>query len=153
MKLIKRLGLVTLPIVLMAIVLVQGYGAIGNAAVGEYSCYCTQPALRLTQENVYWASYADYTFDTLSVDYNVSNESTNYANAHNLQIVGTDNTEGVLSIDHGRNINMVPAGECELVTVKYSVPETVGSFTTSVWATTHDQCGTPYDYPGPMPLP
>lgn len=148
MKLIKRLGLVVVTVGLMTLVLIQGIGATGSAAVGDESCYCTQPALRLTQENVYWASYADYsqTIPVLSVNYNVSNDSTNYANAHNMQITGTSNTQEVTSIDHGRNINMVPAGECELVTVKYGVPTGVGSFMTTLSATTRDQCGTSYNY-------
>jgi len=151
MKLIKRLGLVLVTAGLMAIVLIQGIGSMGNAAVGEYSCYCSQPALRLTQENVYWGSYADYTNHALSIDYDVSNDSTNYANAHNLEILGTSNSSGVTSISHGRNVNMVSAGECELVTVKYNVPSGVSRFSTSVYATTRDQCGNTYDYPGPMP--
>ncbi|MHB8792772.1 MAG: hypothetical protein ACYC6O_05485 [Thermoleophilia bacterium] len=151
MKLIKRLGLLAVVVGLMALVLIQGIGAMGNAAVGEYTCYCSQPALRLTQENVYWGSYADYSNRTLSIDYDVSNDSANYANAHNLQILGTSNTAGVTSIDHGRNVNMVSAGECELVTVKYNVPSGVGNFNTTVYATTKDQCGTSYDYPGPIP--
>lgn len=153
MKLIKKLGLVVVTVCLIALVLVQGIGAIGNAAVGETSCYCTQPVLNLTQEKVYWGDYADYTNRTLSVDYNVSNASDNYANAHNLQIVGTRNTAGVSSIDNGRDVNMVSAGECELVTVKYNVPNGVGAFNTNVYATTKDQCGNSYDYPGPMPTP
>ncbi|MHB1325567.1 MAG: hypothetical protein ACYDGS_07385 [Thermoleophilia bacterium] len=153
MKLIKKLGLVVVTVCLIALVLVQGIGAIGNAAVGEYSCYCTQPVLSLTQEKVYWHGYADYQNRTLSIDYDVTNSSTNYANAHNLQIVGTSNSPGVTSIHHGRDINMVSAGECELVTVKYHVPPDVGSFHTRVYATTRDQCGNSYDYPGPMPLP
>jgi len=151
MKLIKRLGLVVVTVGLMTLVLIQGIGAMGNAVVGESSCYCTQPALRLTQENVYWGTYANYTNRTLSIDYDVSNDSTNYANAHNLQILGTSNTAGVTSLSHGRNVNMVSAGECELVTVKYNVPSGVGSFNTKVYVTTRDQCGTSYDYPGPMP--
>ncbi|MFA6000618.1 MAG: hypothetical protein WC828_00675 [Thermoleophilia bacterium] len=151
MKLIKRLGLMAVVGGMMSLALIQGIGATGSAAVGETSCYCSQPVLSLTQENVYWGSYADYTNRTLSIDYDVTNSSTNYANAHNLQIVGTSNTSGVISIDHGRDINMVSAGECELVTVKYDVPSGVGSFNTSVYATTKDQCGTSYDYPGPMP--
>lgn len=151
MKLIKRLGLVVVTVGLMTLVLIQGIGAMGSAAVDVYECYCSQPVLRLTQENVYWGSYADYTNRILSIDYDVSNDSANYANAHNLEIVGTSNSAGVTSIDHGRNVNMVSAGECELVTVKYNVPSGVGSFSTRVYATTKDQCGTSYDYPGPMP--
>ena len=60
MKLIQKLGLVVVTVCLIALVLVPGIGAIGNAAVGEYSCYCTQPVLSLAQENIYWGSYADY---------------------------------------------------------------------------------------------
>jgi len=136
---------------LMALALVWGISAVGSAAVGDSSCYCTQPQLTLNQERVYWSSYADYTSRNLSVDYDVSNGSTNYANAHNFEIVGTSNTAGVVSVDHGRDVNMVPAGECELITVKYSIPSGVGSFTSNVYATTHDQCGTLYSYPGSMP--
>ncbi|MBI5869750.1 MAG: hypothetical protein HZB44_02150 [Actinobacteria bacterium] len=153
MKLIKRLGLVVVTVGLMTLVLIQGIGAMGSAAVEEYACHCSQPVLRLTQENVYWGSYADYANRALSIDYDVSNDTVGYANAHNLQILGTSNTGGVTSIDHGRDINMVSAGECELVTVKYSVPTGVGAFNTRVYATTKDQCGTSYDYPGPMPTP
>ena len=150
MKLIRRLGLVVVTVGLMTLVMIQGIGATGNAAVVD-SCYCTQPILRLTQENVYWGSYADYTNRTLSIDFDVSNDSANYANAHNLQILFTSNTAGVSSIDHGRNINMVSAGKCEQVTVKYNVPPGVGAFNTRVYATARDQCGNSYDYPGPMP--
>lgn len=153
MKLIKRLGLIAVMAAMVSLVVVWGIGSVGNAAVSDDpGCYCTQPLLNLTQENVYWwGSYADYEANTLSVDYDVSNLSDNYANAHNLQIVGTNNTNGVTSIDHGRNVNMVSAGECELVTVKYKVPYEVSYFTSHVYATTHDQCGNSYDYPSPMP--
>jgi len=151
MKLIKRLGLLGLTVCLMAPVLVWGISSMGSASVGQYTCYCSQPQLSLTQENVYWGSYSDYTNHNLSVVYDVSNNSANYANAHNLQIVGTSNTNGVISVNNGRDVNMVSAGECELVTVKYSVPPGVATFNTRVYATTHDQCGTNYDYPGPMP--
>ncbi len=151
MKLITRLGLVAVPIALMALVLITGIGGVVNAAVGEYDCYCTQPQLSLAQENAYWGSYADFAGRNLSVAYHISNNSTNYANAHNLQIVGTINTAGVTLVDNGRDVNMVSAGECELLTVKYNVPEGVTAFRNNVYATTSDQCGTPYSYPEPMP--
>jgi len=113
-------------------------------------CYCTEPLLSLAIEKVYWGSVADYQNRILSVDFDISNNSENYANAHNLQILGTTNTAGVISVDQGRIINMVSAGECELVTLKYSVPEGVGSFRTNLHATTNDQCGNSYSYGGPM---
>lgn len=153
MKLTKKLGLVLVAAMLIVLALALGMVGVGSAVTppDPVSCYCTQPLLSLTQERAYWPSYADYVSHTLAVDYDVSNSSLNYANAHNLQIVGTNNTAGVVSVDHGRNVNMVSAGECELVTVRYSVPPGVGAFKSNVYATTSDQCGNAYDYPGPMP--
>ncbi|HDY69347.1 MAG TPA: hypothetical protein ENH54_00235 [Actinobacteria bacterium] len=95
---------------------------------------------------------ADYNNNQLSVDYNISNTSSNYANAKDMTIVGTVDTAGVSLVDGGRVINMVSVGECELVTVKYLVPTGVGSFTSSVYATANDQCGNSYAYPGPYPV-
>lgn len=146
MRLKSILGLFVVMAALTPLVIVWGVGAVGNAAVGEYSCYCSQPELRLTQERVYWSSMADYTSRTLSVDYDVSNDSLNYANAHNLQVLETIDTAGVYSVDHGRNINMVSAGECELLTLKYHVPAGLARFHTRVHATTNDQCGNSYGY-------
>jgi hypothetical protein len=153
MKLIHKLGLITVLAGVMALIMVMGMGGVSSATTptDPAGCYCTQPALSLTKENVYWGSMADYSNGTLSVDYDISNNSDNYANAKNMQIVGTTNTAGVLSVDHGRNINMVSAGECELVTVKYQVPPAVSVFSSTVYATTRDQCGNSYSYPGPMP--
>ena len=153
MKLTKKLGLVLAAAMLVVLTLVLGMVGVGGAVTppDPVSCYCTQPLLSLTQDRTYWPSYADYLSRTLSVDYDVSNNSLNYANAHNMQIVGTSNTAGVISVDHGRNVNMVSAGECELITVRYSVPPGVGAFRSSVYATTSDQCGNGYSYPGAMP--
>lgn len=153
MKLIHKLGLITVLAGVMALILVMGMGGVSNATApaDPAGCYCTKPALSLTRENVYWASMGDYTAGFLSVDYDVGNTSDNYANAKNLQIVGTANTGGVISVDHGRNVNMVSVDECELVTVKYQVPSGVGVFSSTVYATTKDQCGNSYSYPGPMP--
>lgn len=154
MKLKKKLGPFAVVASLMALLLILGLGSgSGNATEAEYptECYCTQPALSLAKENVYWADMGDYTAGVLSVDYDVTNSSDNFANAKNLQIVGTSNTSGVISIDHGRNVNMVSVDECQMVTVKYQVPPGVSTFSTNVYATTNDQCGNSYDYPGPMP--
>jgi len=155
MKLNRKLGLFAAIAALMILALILGTGSIVSASTppDPVSCYCTQPILSLTKGSAYWGSYSDYTSRALSVNYDISNNSANYANAHNLEIVGTANTNGVTLVDNGRNVNMVPAGECELVTVKYNVPVGVGSFNTTVYATTSDQCGSSYSYPGPMPLP
>ncbi len=148
MKLIKRLGLVAVVAGLMTIVLIQGLSGVGSAATSD-PCYCTRPRLALSLQNVYWGSYINYTSRLLSVDYDITNWSTNYANAHNVQIVGTTDSGGVILVDHGRTINMVSAGECELITLKYLVPPGVAAFTSRVHAVTSDQCGNSYTYGGP----
>ncbi|MFA5801701.1 MAG: hypothetical protein WC911_04405 [Thermoleophilia bacterium] len=155
MKLKRKLGLVAAVAALMTLALSLGASGIVSASTppDPVSCYCTQPLLSLTKASVYWGSYSDYTSRALSVNYDISNNSANYANAHSLEIVGATSTNGVTLLDNGRNVNMVPAGECELVTVKYTVPPGVGSYNTTVYATTSDQCGNSYSYPGPMPTP
>jgi hypothetical protein len=150
MKLHKKLGLVTVLASLMALVLVMGLSGTASATMGDPSCYCSQPALSLTLEKVYWGSYDDYIGRTLSVDYDIGNSS-DLANAHNFRIVGTSDTEGVILAANGRTINMVSGGECELLTLKYNVPTGVARFNSQVYATTDDQCGNSYEYPGPMP--
>ena len=150
MKLIRRLGLVAVVAGLMALVFIPGFSGIASAASADPTCYCQQPALSLTLEKVYWSSYADYTNDTLSIDYDIGNSS-DLANAHNFRIVGTSNTGGVVLTNPGRTINMVSGGECEMLTVKYNVPPGVARFNSQVYATTNDQCGNSYNYPGPMP--
>lgn len=150
MKSKGTLGLVVAVAGLTALLLMLGSGGVGNATTppDPVSCYCTQPDLSVSQSNAYWGM-GDYP-GTLSVDFNISNNSSNYANAHDLTIVGTTNSSGVLSVDHGRTINMVSAGECELVTVKYGIPGGVGSFNTHLSAETSDQCGNSYNYGAPM---
>lgn len=155
MKSKRKLGLVAVMAGMMALVIILGAGGIGTATepADPAACYCTMPELSLSTTNVYWNSVADYNNDVLSVDYNISNTSANYANAKDLQIMGTANSMGVTSIDNGRLVNMVPAGECEEITLKYSVPTGVGAFSTTVYAETSDQCGTTYAYPGTYPGP
>jgi len=153
MKIAKRLGLVAVAGGLLALAVALGLGGVGTASTppDPVSCYCTKPALSLSQNNVYWESYAAYTDRILSVDFEVTNDSTNIANAHDMHVIGTVNTNGVVSTDMGRNINVVTAGECELFTMKYNVPSGVSSFRSEVHAETQDQCGNSYSYGGPMP--
>lgn len=152
----KKLGLVAIFAAVVSVILVIGIGAMGGVSTAStppdpVSCYCTMPALSLSQVGVYWESMAAYTDGILSVDFEVHNNSSNIANAHDMHVVGTDNTNGVMTSDHGRNINVVTAGECELLTMKYSIPGGVSHFRTSVHAETHDQCGNSYTYGGAMP--
>lgn len=153
MKIVRRLGLVSVIAGLLALALATGLSSAGIASTppDPDSCYCTRPDLSLSRNDVYWESYAAYQNRILSVDFEATNNSTNIANAHDMHVIGTVNTNGVVSSSLGRTINVVTAGECELFTMKYSVPEGVSSFRTEVHAETHDQCGNSYSYGGPMP--
>ena len=156
MKMIKRLGLVAVMLALVALMVAVGLGGVGTGTAGlppdPASCYCTRPDLSLSQSAVYWEDYQAYLDRTLSVDFEIHNNSSNIANAHDMHVTGAMNTNGVVASDFGRNINVVTAGECELFTMQYDVPMGVSSFTTRVSAETHDQCGTAYSY-GPSMMP
>jgi hypothetical protein len=150
MKIIKRLGLVGVAAGLLAMMIALALGSVGSASTppDPTSCYCTMPVLSLSQNNVYWESPTAYALRTLSVDFEITNSSSNYANAHGTYVTSTVNSGDVVSIDNGRNINMVAAGECELFTMKYNVPFGVSGFQTTISAEAHDQCGNFYNYGG-----
>jgi hypothetical protein len=153
MKLMKKLGLVAVVASVVTLAIVLGSGGAGSASTpaDPDSCYCTMPVLSLTQTDAYWESMAAYSARTLSVDFEVHNNSSNIANAHDMHVVGSTDTNGVSMTDPGRNINVVTAGECELFTTDYSVPMGVSSFQTRIAAETNDQCGNSYSYGEPLP--
>lgn len=156
MKIKKKLGLVAIIGCALTLILIVGLGGSSGTVTASTppdseACYCTLPDLSLSQVDVYWENMAAYTARTLSVDYEVHNNSTNYANAKDVQVVGAVNTNGVTLSDNGRDINMVAAGECELFTMDYTVPPGAASFRTEVHAEAVDQCGNSYSYGGPMP--
>ncbi|MBI5870794.1 MAG: hypothetical protein HZB44_07565 [Actinobacteria bacterium] len=110
---------------------------------------CTAPALSLSKTNVYWASYADYTAMTLSVDYSVGNSGSNGAYA--ASIVGALNTSGVTTINAPVALGDIASGGSAAATVRYNVPVGAVSFMSTVYATADDACGNTNNYPGPMP--
>lgn len=123
---------------------------LSNAPVAE------EPALSLSKTGTYWASYADFTARTLSVDFNVNNASAGIAgNAYGVQMVGTVNTNGVTGINTPLPVGHVPAGYSSARTsvVKYNVPVGAAYFSTTVYATAEDGANNSHAYPGTMPTP
>ena len=146
-------GTLTQP-ALMAVIPDQGTGgSCGNdvAWIGEggpsKSDYCGKPSLSLSKTRIYWASYADYQAGQLSVDYSIANGSA-LAAAHNVQIAGTSNSNGVTMVSATPGGN-VPGGSNAAVTIKYQIPAGVTSFKSTVYATANDLCNNSYAYPGP----
>jgi len=113
-----------------------------------------QPDLSLHKSGVYWASYADYSTNVLSVDFNVANDSSGIAgNAYNVQLVGTANTSGVTSVNTPMSVGHIPAGygAARPSVVKYNVPTGTAYFQTNVYATGEDGAHASYAYPTAMP--
>ena len=126
--------------------------ATGSASGGfhdTYACSCTgsKPSLGLSAPSPYWASYADYTAGLLSVDWTVSNSGSN--TAYDIAITGSTDTNGVTVATAlpvtAANI-MSPAGSAS-VTLKYNVPQGVGSWHTSIAGSATDICVNSYTYP------
>gem|GEM_PF-1191467 len=125
-----------------------------TSSVYKLTFACNTPALSLSKSSVYWASYADYTSRILSVNYSVWNNGDN--EAYNAQIVGTVNSNGVTSVNTPKWVERpsgynIPVGTSGAATIKYHVPAGILAFSTHVYLTADDSCGTTHSYPVPMP--
>ncbi|MCL5882683.1 MAG: S8 family serine peptidase [Actinobacteria bacterium] len=130
----------------------------GNTAPisGYFTVACSKPQLSLGSPDPFWASYADYVLGELSVTFIFSN--TGADEAFNLNVVGSVNTNGtLLSTIPPVNVGNLAAagnpGSTVPVTVKYSVPQGVSDFRSTVYSTVQDVCGVTYSYPAPYATP
>lgn len=112
-------------------------------------CTAGQPDLALEITDVTWASYADYTAQTLSVDFIVTN--TGVDPGHMIQVEGATATNGVHCYDCSAWLGTLPAAAEHLFTLDYIVPEGTIYFTTFVYISAQDGCGDSYNFPGPYP--
>ncbi|MBI5870402.1 MAG: PD40 domain-containing protein [Actinobacteria bacterium] len=109
-------------------------------------CPGSRPSLSLARGSVYWASYADYLSRSLSVDFTVTNAGANAA--RNANVTGVSASGGVLAVTAlPLSLGDITGGSSATATLKYSVPMEVASFTTSVAATSLDDCAEVYLYP------
>jgi hypothetical protein len=111
----------------------------------------TKPSLTWARQRVYWSSWADYSNRHLSIEYRMSNVGTGTAIDPTVQAslcipasvyIATQLPLGVAS-------NLSP-GASTSVTLKYFVPTTVYSFTTTTYANCKDDAGRLYWFPVPM---
>lgn len=111
------------------------------------ACTPGRPSLSLSAPAPFWVSYADYTARLLSINWTISNTGTN--GATNVAITGSTNTNGVsISTALPASVGSIGAASSAVVTLKYNVPLTTGSWRTSTTASAGDDCGgTGYTYP------
>ena len=129
-----------------------GSGSAGSDSPAMAISACGQPALGISQVRAYWASYADYTAGTLSVDESISNAGP--GDALSVFVTGTINTNGVLAGNIPITVGTIAGSGSALITVEYVLPQTLvsgGSFKSTVYVFAGDACGNYYNYPGPYP--
>lgn len=85
----------------------------------------------------------DYINRQLSITYQISNSGSH--NAENVEITGSPSSNSVtLSTPVPVSVGTIKAGSSAPVTLKYTVPPGVTSFTTKVNASAQDSCGRTY---------
>lgn len=128
--------------VLIAAIPDQGTGGSCGNDVARKSDYCSQPALSLRTEKVYWATAVDYLTRKLSVDYSVVN-GPGLAAAHKVFVARTEDSNSVTMAGATAGGN-VPGGGKSTVTIKYNVPIGVNSFESAVYVGSKDLCNNSY---------
>ncbi|MHB1361703.1 MAG: OmpL47-type beta-barrel domain-containing protein, partial [Thermoleophilia bacterium] len=121
-----------------------------NTASGSFDYEAHgKPDLSVAVTRIYWASYADYVVNELSVDYRLNNNSVGIT-AMGTHIDGAISTMGVLLMTATpAPVGDIPAASSGNVTLKYSIPGGVTQFKTRLYAEAADPAGTAYLYPGP----
>jgi len=109
------------------------------------------PAIRLSQNGSYWASFADFLNRDLSVDYSLSNDGG--GDAAGMQVVYLAATNGVLPLA-GVPFSVVdlPVGASSQLTLHYQVPIGVALFRATTFLTCNDLARGAYSFPGPAPV-
>jgi len=107
---------------------------------------CAKPLLSLSENRVYWSSYADYEDASLSVDFSVANLGSDLA--YHWQTTSSTTTNGVvLAPSLPIYVGIIPAGNSFPFSLKYNIPAGVITFRVIVSASAQDACGSTYTYP------
>lgn len=119
---------------------------LSNIAAGT----TTIPNLTWSKQRVYWASWADYQNRQLSIDYRMGNLGTGSAISTAIQASICNPVTVHVVTQLPLAVGDINPGSNRTVTLKYFVPTTVGSFTTTTYATCSDDIGSTYWFPVPM---
>ncbi|MHB8860043.1 MAG: hypothetical protein ACYC6Z_11285, partial [Thermoleophilia bacterium] len=120
-----------------------------NTASGSFTYAAHgKPSLSVSVTGIYWASYADYVANELSVDYRLTNNSVGIT-AVGVHIDDVICNNGVsLVTPTPAAVGSIPAAGSAGVTLKYNVPTGVTQFNTKLHAGASDPAGTAYTYGG-----
>ncbi|MCL5883089.1 MAG: hypothetical protein M1539_03835, partial [Actinobacteria bacterium] len=120
-----------------------------NTAGGSFTYAAHgKPNLAVSVTGIYWASYADYVANELSVDYRLTNNSVGIT-AVGVHIDDVICNNGVsLATPTPAAVGSIPAAGSAGVTLKYNVPLGTTQFNTKLHAGASDPAGTAYTYGG-----
>ena len=109
------------------------------------------PNLTWGINRIYWASWDDYYARQLSIDYNLSNSGTGAAISSAIAASICNPTSVYVTTSLPLNAGDISPGSINVVTLKYYVPPSVGSFTTTTYTSCQDDAGRIYWFPEPLP--
>ena len=110
----------------------------------------TIPQLSWAKKRIYWASWADYQNRQLSIDYKLSNKGTGIAIAATIAASYGNPTSVYVTTLLPLTVGDIGPNSASAVTLKYYVPTSVSSFTTTTYANCKDDANRIYWFPGPM---
>lgn len=106
---------------------------------------CARPALALSLDNVYWATFADYRNRILTVSYRISNSG---RIAYTTQITGSTASHGVFQVGAlPVSVGDISTSYSKTGAVRYQVTPGVTFFSASLNVSTADACGNSYLFP------
>jgi len=114
------------------------------------TCSWAKPALSLSKENVFWASYADHLAGKLTVNWRITN--TGSIPAYNVKVTSSTNSNGVtinepLPIIFGIILEAGSGQDMKERGWTHNISTGVGSWHSTLTGSAQDACGTTYTYP------
>lgn len=120
--------------------------ATGTLTIDPPPCVSGKPSLNLHRQSVGWASYADYQARELSLQLSLTNDGADGADG--VAITGASSNGGVTLVTPVPvALGSVAGGTAVSTTLRFHVPEGVGSFKVAFTANAMDACGIGYGYP------
>lgn len=123
----------------------------GNTATASWRFGTSQPALGLQSQGPYWGSYSDYLDQTLTVPYQLANNSADTAVAK-VEILAASASSGVIAASAlPLSLGEIQPASKSGFALKFLIPGGLRSFKTEIYTSGVDPCGDVHYIPGPPP--